>query len=84
MAKKKKYEENPYADTVVRAIECCVYDYGESKTALEKDPEDEVAKAVNDFCIGFIDWLQETTGIEGWDLLEVIMKMTEGENGKTV
>ena len=77
MVKKKQYEKNPYIDTVVSAIRVCAYEYGQARSDLEKDPEDERAVIAKNFCTDFISWLQDTTGMTGVELLAVIMRMTE-------
>ena len=77
MAKKKRYEENPYIEVVVRAISVCANEYGEAKIALEKNTNDERAMVSKNFCTDFIVWLQETTGLSGLELLAMIIKMTE-------
>ena len=76
---KKRYEKNPYAYAVVNALCCFARDYADSKADLEKNPHDEHAMIVIDFCMDFADWLHDATGFSKQQIGQMILKMTEEE-----
>ena len=74
---KKRYEKNPYAYAVVNAMCCFARDYADAKTDLERDPADEHAKIVLDFCREFADWLRDATGFNRQQIGQMILKMVD-------
>lgn len=77
---KKRYEKNPYAYAVVNALCCFARDYADAKADLEKNPRDEHAMIVVDFCMDFADWLHDATGFNRQQIGQMILKMAEEEN----
>ena len=77
---KKRCEKNPYAYAVVNALCCFARDYADAKADLEKNPRDERAMIVVDFCMDFADWLHDATGFNRQQIGQMILKMAEEEN----
>ena len=77
---RKRYEKNPYAYAVVNALCCFARDYADAKTDIEKNPRDEHAVIVMDFCMDFADWLQDATGFNKQQIGQMILKMAEEDD----
>ena len=74
---KKRYEKNPYAYAVVNAMCCFARDYADAKTDLKRNPADEHAKIVLEFCREFADWLRDATGFNRQQIGQMILKMVD-------
>ena len=77
MAKKKRYEQNPYSHAAVNGFCSIVSDYINAKKILEQDPDNEDAKITIGFFNEFVAWIYDLTGFSKSRMGLLVCEMLE-------